>query len=69
MVKEVANFSMVSTWKRQQKKRLFGQLSESDADFLFRQNSYETQSGDKANTVDENVTLNIANISIQTRNS
>ena len=68
LVKSVVNFSMVPTRKRQQQKRLLGQLSESDTDFLFGQNSHENQPGDKANALDQNGTLNNANDSIQVNN-
>ena len=53
MVNLFVDFNMASTWKKkQQKKRLFIQLDESDADFMIGQNNHEAQAGGKTIVVD-----------------
>ena len=54
---------MVSTpKKRQQNKRQLSQLGESDIEYMIGKNRHETQTGGRVDTVDENTTLNNANI-------
>ena len=65
LVISVVDFNMVSTQKKTTDKKLLSQLSESDTDFMTEDNSHETQPGNEAKRVDENTTLNNANISIK----
>ena len=57
---------MVSARKeRQQNKRLFNQLNESDADFIIVQNNHEAQAGDGTNVVDIGISSNNMKVPIQ----
>ena len=42
--------------KRQQNKKIFSQLCESDIDFMIGQNNLEAQTENRTNTVEQNVT-------------
>ena len=70
LVNSPVNFNMVYTRKkRQQSKKLFSQLSESDNDFMIGLSNREAQIQDRSNAVDESITLNTANISTQINGS
>ena len=50
---------MVSTRKKkQQNKKLFSQLSKSDADFMIGQSNHETQASNKNNMADKGTSSN-----------
>ena len=51
--------------KKQQNKKLFSQLDESDADFMIEQNNHEAQAGNKTNVVDIGSSSNNTNGPIQ----
>ena len=62
----MVNFNMVSTRKKkQQNKKLFCQLDESDADFMIGQSNHEDQAGSKTNVVDIGISSNNMNDPIQ----
>ena len=61
---------MVSTRKkRQEKKRLLTQLSDSDSDFMIGQSNHEPQTESRTNTVEENITPNKVNNPAQVNDS
>ena len=60
---------MISTRKKkQQNKRFFSQLDESDADFMIGQNNHEAQTSRKTNMVDIGGSSNNMRGSIQVNN-
>ena len=70
LVNSSVDINMVSIEeKRQQRKKLRSQLSESDTDFMIGENNHETKLGDRINTADKNTTLNNANNLVKANSS
>ena len=70
MVNSLVKFTKVSTRKkRQQNKRFFNRLGESDADFMIGQSNHESQAGSRTNMADRGISSNSMNDLIEAFNS